>query len=254
VRSGTVLMDAFITIIYEKQDEIAYVTLNRPDVLNVYNMQMRDDLFQVLAAIRDDPEVRVVIFKGAGERAFCAGADLSEFLTAPSPTIARQVRWERDVWGLFLSVPQPLIAALHGYVLGDGLEIALCCDIRIASEDVRMGAPEAGLGIIPAAGGSQTLPRTIGRAPALDMLLTGRWVTAEEACRLKLVNKVVPRGELLSSAERVANRIKGYDPVAIKYAKQAVNRGLDLGLLEGLELEARLGGSLLASLVDRKRD
>ena len=134
------------------------------------------------------------------------------------------------------------------------MEIALCCDIRIASEDVRLGAPEVGLGIIPAAGGSQTLTRTIGRAPALDILLTSRWITAGEAYRLKLVNKVVPRADLLPLAVRLANRIKAYDPVAIKYAKQAVNQGLDLSLLEGLELEARLGGSLMASLVDRKRD
>ena len=174
-------MNGFETLIYEKRDAIAYVTLNRPQALNVYNIQMRDDLYQVLGAIKDDPEVRVVIFKGAGEKAFCAGADLSEFLTAPSPVIARQARFGRDVWGLFLSIPQPLIAAVHGYVLGSGIEIALCCDIRIASEDARFGLPEVGLGIIPAAGGTQTLPRTIGRARALEMLLTNRWLTGEEA-------------------------------------------------------------------------
>ena len=157
-------MNGFKTLIYEKEDHIAYVTLNRPQALNVYNIQMRDDLYEVLSAIKDDPEVRVAIFKGAGEKAFCAGADLSEFLTAPTPVIARQVRFGRDVWGLFLSLPQPLIAAVHGYVLGSGIEIALCCDIRIASEDVRFGLPEVGLGIIPAAGGTQTLPRAIGRA------------------------------------------------------------------------------------------
>jgi len=115
----------FEVIIYQKQDGIGYVTLNRPGALNAYNLQMRDELYQVLGAIKDDPEVRVVIFKGAGEKAFCAGADLTEFLTAPSPIIARQVRWERDVWGLFLSIDKPLICALHGYVLGDGIEIAL---------------------------------------------------------------------------------------------------------------------------------
>ena len=164
----------FETLLYEKQGGRAYVTLNRPQVLNIYNLQMRDELCQLLSAIRDDPEVLVVVFRGAGERAFCAGADLSEFLTAPSPVIARQVRFERDVWGLFLSLPQPLIAALHGYVLGSGIEIALCCDLRIASEDVRFGLPEPSLGIIPAAGGTQTLPRTIGRAKSLEMLLAGR--------------------------------------------------------------------------------
>jgi len=126
-------MNGFKTLIYEKRDGIAYVTLKRPQVLNIYNIQMRDDLYEVLRTIKDDSEVRVAIFKGAGEKAFCAGADLSEFLTAPSPIVARQVRFERDVWGLFLGIPQPLIAALQGYVLGSGIEIALCCDIRIAS-------------------------------------------------------------------------------------------------------------------------
>ena len=237
-------MSNFEVIIYEKQNDIGYVTLNRPEALNAYNLQMRDELYQVLGAIKDDPEVKVAIFRGAGERAFCAGADLSEFLTAPSPVIARQVRWERDVWGLFLSITKPLIAALHGYVLGSGIEIALCCDIRLASEDVQFGLPEVGLGIIPAAGGSQTLPRLIGGAQALEILLTGRWIKAEEAHRLKLVNQVVSRHELLPAAERLANKLKAYSPIALSYAKQAITRGLDLSLDEGLALEANLGDCL----------
>ncbi|MFC2040753.1 enoyl-CoA hydratase/isomerase family protein [Chloroflexota bacterium] len=246
-------MSTFEVIIYEKHDDVGYVTLNRPHALNAYNLQMRDELYQVLAAINDDPDVRAVIFKGAGERAFCAGADLTEFLTAPSPVIARQVRWERDVWGLLLSITRPLIAALHGYVLGSGLEIALCCDIRVASEDAQFGVPEMGLGIIPAAGGSQTLPRVVGRASALEVLLTGRWIKAEEAYRLKLVNQVVSRGDLLPAAERLANKIKTYNPIAVSYAKQAVTRGLDLSLEQGLELEANLGGRLLLSTVNTDR-
>ena len=239
-------MSDFEVIIYEKRDGIGYVTLNRPQALNAYNLQMRDELYQVLGAIRDDAEVRVVIFQGAGDRAFCAGADLTEFLTAPSPVAARQVRWERDIWGLFLSIDKPLIAALHGYVLGSGIEIALCCDIRLASEDARFGLPEPGLGIIPAAGGSQTLPRAIGRAGALEILLSGRWVKAEEAYRLKLINRVVPRNRLLSEAERLAGIIKAHSPLAVSYAKQAVTRGLDLSLEQGLELEDGLGQRLLA--------
>ena len=208
-------------------------------------MQMRDELYQVLGAIRDDAEVRAAIFSGAGEKAFCAGADLSEFLTAPSPAVARQVRWERDIWGLFLGITKPLIAALHGFVFGSGIEIALCCDIRLASEDAQFGLPEVGLGIIPAAGGSQTLPRAIGRAKALEILLTGRWVKAEEAHRLKLVNRVVPRAELLPEAGRLATKIKTLSPLAVSCAKQAVTRGLDLSLEQGLEFEARLGQHLL---------
>jgi enoyl-CoA hydratase len=239
-------MSNFETIIYEKQNDIAYVTLNRPHALNAYNLKMRDELYQVLGAIKDDPEVRVAIFRGAGERAFCAGADLTEFLTAPSPIIARQVRWERDVWGLFLSIPKPLIAAVHGYVLGSGIEIALCCDIRLASEDAQFGLPELGLGIIPAAGGSQTLPRAIGGAKSLEILLSGRWIRAEEAHRLRLVNRVVPRNELLPEAERLARKIANFDPIAVSYAKQAVTRGLDLSLEQGLELEARLAHLIIS--------
>lgn len=238
-------MSAFETIIYEKQDTIAYITLNRPKVLNVYNMKMRDELYQILGAIKDDPGVSVAILKGAGDKAFCAGADLTEFLTAPSPIIARQVRWERDVWGLFLSLPQPVIAALHGYVLGDGIEMALCCDLRIASDDAQFGTPEVGLGIIPAAGGTQTLPRTVGRGKALQMLLTGRRLNAEEAYKAGLVNRVVPREKLLPTVEEIARKIASYDQMAVRSAKQTIIRGLDLPLKEGLELEERLASSLL---------
>jgi enoyl-CoA hydratase len=233
-------MSSFPTIIYEKRDSLAYVTLNRPQFLNAYNIQMRDDLYQVLGAIKDDSEVRVAILKGAGEKAFCAGADLSEFLTAPSPVQARQVRWERDVWGLFLNIPQPLIAALHGYVLGSGIEMALFCDIRIASDDTRFGLPEVGLGIIPAAGGTQTLPRVVGQGKALEMLLTNHWITGDEAYRIGLINQVVTRDKLIPTAEAMANKIASYDPTAVRAAKQAVLRGVDLTLDQGLYLEKRL--------------
>lgn len=240
-------MSNFETVIFERRDGIAYVTLNRPQVLNVYNIQMRDELFQVLGAIKDDPEVLVAVFKGAGERGFCAGADLTEFLTAPSPTIARQVRWERDVWGLFLSVPQPVIAALHGYVLGSGVEVALCCDIRIASEGTQFGLPEVGLGIIPAAGATQTLSRAVGQAKALEMILTGRRIGVKEALDLRLINRVVPKDELLPTVEGMARQITLLDPMAVRNVKQAVVRGSDLPLPEGLSLEKRLASSLLQS-------
>ena len=233
-------MSAFETLIYEKEDAIALVTLNRPQFLNAYNIQMRDDLFEVLNAIRDDDEVRVALFKGAGEKAFCAGADLSEFLTAPPPVAARQIRFDRDVWGLLLSIPQPLIAVLHGYVLGSGIEMALCCDLRITSDAAQFGLPEVGLGIIPAAGGSQTLPRAVGRAGALEMLLTGRWIDAREALQIKLVNRVVPGDGLMETARGMAKKIAGYEPDVIKCIKQAVVRGMDVSLAQGLDLEKML--------------
>lgn len=239
-------MTSFETIIYEKRDGIAYVTLNRPEVLNSYNIQMRDELYQVLTAIRDDPDVLIAIIKGAGERAFCVGADLTEFGSAPSPIIARQVRWERDIWGLFSSLKQPLIAAVHGYVLGSGVEIALFCDIRIASEEAIFGLPEVSLGMIPAAGGTQTLPRVIGKGRALQMLLTGARIDAQEAFRIGLANMVVSREELYITADRMAQKILSRSPIAVRYAKEATMRGLDLTLEEGLVMERKLAKILRA--------
>lgn len=237
-------MGHFGTLIYEKSERIAYITINRPKALNAYNIQMRDDLFEILSAVKEDDDVRVAILKGAGDKAFCAGADLSEFLKAPPPVAARKVRFERDVWGLFLSIPQPIIAALHGYVLGSGIEMAACCDIRIASEDARFGMPEVALGIIPAAGGTQTLPRIVGRGKALEMIMTNRWIDADEAHQITLVNHVVPKGKLLPIAEEMAKEIASYDPTAVRYAKQAVLRGLDLSLHEGLFLEKTLASKI----------
>ena len=238
-------MSDFEVILYEKKDEKGYITLNRPKFLNAYNIKMRDELFEALSAAKDDPEIAVIILKAAGEKAFCAGADLSEFLTAPPPVAARQVRFERDVWGLFLSIQKPIICALHGYVLGSGIEMAMCCDIRVASEDAKFGVPEMGLGIIPAAGGSQTIPRIVGRGYAMEMLLSGRWITSAEAKKIKMVNRVVARAELLPTVEKLADTIRGYNLDALEYAKRAIVDGLDLPLPQGLELEARLGNLLL---------
>ena len=230
---------SFQTLLYQKAGPVAWITLNRPERLNALNVQMRDDLYEVVGAVRDDPEVLVAVFRGAGGRAFCAGADLTEFGTAPSPVVARQVRWERDLWGALLSLWKPLIAAVHGHCLGSGLELSLCCDLRIASDDAHFGLPEAGLGIIPAAGGSQTLSRTIGRARALQLILTGETIDAPEAHRIGLVTSVVPRAQLYPEADAMALAIAAKDPVVVQAAKQAVVRGLDLPLAEGLALEAQ---------------
>ncbi len=238
------VMNAFKTLLYEKNEHVGIITLHRPEALNAFNIQMRDDLYEVLSAVRDDNEIRAAILKGAGEKAFCAGADLSEFLSAPLPVTARQVRFTRDVWGLFLSIPQPLIAALHGYVLGSGVEMALCCDIRIASEDARFGLPEVALGIIPAAGGTQTLPRTVGCSRALEMLLTNRWLNAQEAYQAGLVNRVTSRDKLLFVVEEMAQHIASLDPLTVRCAKEAVLRGMELPLAEGLALERNLVAKL----------
>lgn len=237
-------MSGFETVIYEKKGGVAYITLNRPRVLNAYNIKMRDEIYSLLEAVRDDDEVRVTVFKSACEKAFCAGADLTEFLSAPPPVFARQARFERDIWGLFLGIMKPFIVAVHGYVLGSGIEISLCCDIRIAAEDAQFGLPEVGLGILPAAGGSQTLPRVVGRAAALDVLLNGRWLKADEALRCKLVNRVVPRKSLFPEAEALANKIAGHRPEAVAAIKRAVTGGLDLTLEQGLAAERRAAGGL----------
>ncbi|MCI0839533.1 MAG: enoyl-CoA hydratase/isomerase family protein, partial [Chloroflexi bacterium] len=192
-------------VLYEKRDGgVAWVTLNRPDVLNAINLQMRDELWELMHAVRDDPDVRVVVFKGAGERAFSAGADISEFGTAPSIAEARRARRERDLWGLILSLDEVLIAAIHGYALGAGIELSMCCDIRIASDDAKFGLPEVSLGYIPSAGGTQTLPRHVPPGLAMQMILTGDPIDAPAAYARGLVQRIVPRARLYAEAETMA--------------------------------------------------
>ncbi|MCH7836735.1 MAG: enoyl-CoA hydratase/isomerase family protein [Chloroflexi bacterium] len=237
----------FDTLLYEKQDGIAWITLNRPDVLNAINMRMRDELWDAAHAVRDDPDVRVVIFKGAGERAFSAGADISEFGTAPSYVESRRARRQRDLWGFILSLELPLIAAVHGHTLGAGIELSMCCDLRIASEDARLGLPEVSLGYIPSAGGTQTLPRHIPPGVAMQMILTGDPIDAATALRYGLIQRVVPRERLYKEAESLAHTLMSRGPLALRLAKRAVLEGLDLPLAQGLALERRLARRALAS-------
>ena len=228
------------TILYDKTDAVAHIVLNRPRVMNAYNVQMRDELFITLEAVRDDPDVRVAIISGAGERAFCAGADLTEFGTAPSQVIARQVRWERDIWGLFLSLGKPLIAAMRGYVIGSGVEIACLCDIRIAADDAQFAMPEVALGMIPAAGGTQTLRRVVGASRALEIVLSNRRIGADEAHRIGLAHTVVPADTLMQEAIAAAQKLAALNPSAISLAKRAILEGADMPLAQGLALERRL--------------
>jgi len=228
------------TVLYERRDGVAWVTFNRPDVLNALNLQARDELWATLDAIELDPEVRVVVFRGAGERAFSAGADISEFGTAPSFDAARRARLERDLWGRIARVEKPLIAAIHGYALGAGCELALLCDLRLASEDARLGLPEVALAYIPTAGGTQTLARTIGRGRALDLILTGEPIPARQALDWGLLHWVGPRDRLYDEAEALARRLLGQPADALRLAKRALVRGLDLPLSDALRLEARL--------------
>ncbi len=237
-------MSSFETLLYEKQGLVAHISLDRPEVLNAYNMQMRDDFSEALAAVRDDPDVRALLITGQG-RAFCAGADLTEFGTAPSQTVARRVRWERDVWGQLLSLPMPVVAAVHGYCIGSGIEIALLCDIRIGAESAVFAMPEVQLGMIPAAGGTQTVPRIAGWSSALDLLFTGRRIGSEEALSLGLLTRVVRDDQLLVEAWELTRRLADLDPRLAVAAKRALQRGADLPLYEALQTESMLAVQVL---------
>lgn len=230
----------FQTIIYTKEGGLAWITLNRPHVLNAINLQMRDELWEAVHAARFDPEVEVVIFRGAGERAFSAGADISDFGSSPSYIEARRARYQRDLWGVMEEFPKPTIACLHGWCLGAGLELPLFCDLRIASEDARLGLPEVNLGYIPSAGGTQTLPRTISKTMALQMIFTGGPINAEEALKLGLVHKVVPKDRLWQEGEAWGRSLLGKGQ-ALSLLKRALRRGLELPLFQALTvLEERL--------------
>src|SRR5260370_12940130 len=186
---------SFRAVLFEKRDGVAWVTLNRPDQLNAYNVAMRDDLFEILSAIHEDREVRAMVLAGAG-KAFSTGGDLSEFGTAPSPVVARWVRFRRDVWGMMRALPIPTVAAIHGYTVGGGLEMAVLCDVAIAADDCKISLPETGAGMIPGCAGTQTAARRLGLGRALDLCLTGRWIDAQDALLVGLVAEVVPVADL----------------------------------------------------------
>lgn len=224
---------------YEKRGGVAVITLDRPDALNAINLAMRDLLWEALLAVRDDPEVRVVVLRGAGERAFCAGADVKEFGSAPSLVEARRARRERDLWGLMASLEMPLIAQIHGWALGAGCEMSLFCDLRIAADDARLGLPEVTLGYIPSAGGTQTLPRTVAASVAARMILSGEPVGAAEALRLGLVHRVVERERLEATAMDLAERIAARPPGSVRMLKRVLAAAPDLPLGAALADEAR---------------
>ncbi len=219
------------------------MSLNRPQVVNAYNIQMRDDFTQALSAVQLDPDVRALLITGEG-RGFCAGADLTEFGSAPSQVIARQVRWERDVWGQLVNLDKPVVAAVHGYCIGSGLEIALLCDLRIAATGTIFALPEVQLGMIPAAGGTQTLPRTVGRSKALDLLLTGRRIQAEEALKMGLITRVTTPETLRDEAWQLADSLAELPVAAVAAMKQALRQGMDLDLPRALQLESRIAARL----------
>jgi len=229
----------FATLRYEKRGAVAIVTLDRPQVLNAYNVAMRDDFDAVLGAADEDGEVRALVLRGRG-RAFCSGGDLREFGTAPSPLVARDVRWRRDVWGRLLDLHAATIAAVHGYAMGGGMEMALLCDLCVAAEDVCFALPETGLGMIPGVGGTQTVARRAGLARALDIVLTGRRLDARAALAAGLVNRVVARPRLETTALALARRLSALDPALVRAARRCARAAHDLAFDAGLALERRL--------------
>ena len=227
-------------ILAERVGDVLWLTLNRPRRLNAVSMAMRDAFWAQLCLLRDDPSIRVAVVHGAGERALSAGADITEFGTAPSYIEARQARLERDVWGVMAALPVPIIAAIQGFAFGAGMEMSLYCDLRVASQDATFALPEVKLGYIPSAGGTQLVAKYLPSGDAVRLAATGEPIDAAEALRLGLVHAVVPREELLATAREWSEALAAMPPASLRATKRAVVEGLDLPLSEGIALERRL--------------
>ena len=230
---------------YEVEDGTALVTLKRPEALNALSQSLLEELAEIPELVQQDPEVRAVIFTGEG-KAFAAGADLKEIAAIKDPFMGREYAlFGQRVFAEIAALPVPTIAAINGYALGGGLELALACDLRVAAKTAKLGLPEVGLGLIPGFGGTQRLPRLIGRGRALDLIFTGRHVDAEEALFLGLVNRVAE--DALEEAKKLAQKILKNAPIALALAKESVVRGEGLDLAEALEIEADLFGYAAAT-------
>lgn len=226
-------------VLYEVKGHIGYVTVNRPDVLNCFNYDTLRELQEAVDSIHVNPEVRVVIFTGAGQKAFSAGADLKERKTLNESEVRRNVKAIRDLFNRIASLPQPTIAAVNGYALGGGFEWLLSCDFAIAAQGVSMGLTETSWAIIPGAGGTQRLPRLIGEMKAKELILTAKKISAEEALDLGIVLKVVPRDVLSEECKQFAANMMKNGPVALKQAKYAITQGMNTDLQTGLAIEAK---------------
>jgi enoyl-CoA hydratase len=230
----------FENILFEKKNAIAYVTVNRPKVLNALNMATMEDLRGAFHDIKNDPNVRVVIVTGAGEKAFIAGADIGELSKHDAVVGKEYTHKGQSVLNLIENCGKPVIACINGFALGGGCEVALACTIRLASENAKLGQPEVKLGIIPGYGGTQRLPRLVGKGIAMQLLLAGEMITAQDAYRIGLVNEVTSAAELVPRAEAIAQKIIANAPLAVQYAMEAVNKGMEMTLQEGLYVEAVL--------------
>jgi enoyl-CoA hydratase/carnithine racemase len=242
---------ALETVLYEKKDSIAYVTVNRPKVLNALNHQTWADLRAAFEEARGDAEVRGAILLGAGEKAFIAGADISELAHITAVEAERSSSFGQAVLNLIENLGKPVIAAINGFALGGGCETAMACTIRIAAENAKFGQPEVKLGLVPGGGGTQRLPRLVGKGRALQLILSAEIIDATEAHRIGLVNEVVPAAELIPRAETVLKQIFANAPVAVQYSLEAVNKGLETSQTEGFALEASFFG-ICAATEDKK--
>jgi len=240
-------MNEFQNLRFEKREQIAYVTINRPDKLNALNQAVMGELREVFTQIKDDPEVRVALLTGAGEKAFVAGADINE-LNKNNPVEAKAYTHKgQAVLDLIENLGKPVIACLNGYALGGGCELAMACSFRLASENAKLGQPEVKLGIIPGYGGSQRLTRLCGKGAAYELCLTGEMVSAEEAQRIGLVNHVYEPADLLPAAEALAKKIIANAPLSVKFTMEAIERGMEMPLVEGQYIETTLFGLLTAT-------
>ena len=230
---------SFETILVERRERVAIITINRPEKRNALNIQTRAEGAAVLDELRTDDSVRVVVFTGAGDKAFIAGADIAEFADRTALT-QREVMLERGLFNAIDTFPKPVIAMVNGYCLGGGCELALACDIRVASDKASFGQPEINLGIIPGGGGTQRLTRLVGEGKAMEMILSGEIINAQEAFRLGLVNHVVPADQLETKTMEIANRIAEKSPIALRLAKEAVKLASRSNLDEGLRREVDL--------------
>ena len=240
------------TLIYRKEDNIGLLTINRPEKMNAISAGLTAELAHLLNEIEEDDELRVLIVTGEGEKAFVAGADIEELVDRDARTGRSVTRERQALFARLESLSIPVIAAVNGYALGGGLELALACNIRICSENAQFGAPEVKLGIIPGDGGTQRLPRLIGLGRAMEMILTGNFIDAGEAYRIGLVNKVVPSGELMDAATELARTIASRPPLAVMYAKEAINSSQEGGSEAGFTLESYLHALLCTT--DDKRE
>jgi enoyl-CoA hydratase/carnithine racemase len=249
--STAVAASTLENVLYQKRESIAYITLNRPKVLNALSHQTFVDLRAAFEDARDDAAVRGVILTGAGDKAFIAGADISELATVTAVEAEQSSHFGQEVLNLVENLGKPVIAAINGFALGGGCETAMACTIRVASETATFGQPEVRLGLVPGGGGTQRLPRLVGKGRALQIILTGEMISAQDAYRVGLVNEVVPAAEVIARSEAILKQIFANAPLGVKYSLEAVNKGLETSQAEGQALEASFFG-LCAGTEDKK--